>query len=798
MWHKAAALIIKFRILLLICLLVSTGIMGYFAVQVKLSYDFTSAVPTDNPKYIEYQEFRKQFGEDGNMMLIGVTTKDFFSPAFFNDYAALAQNISKVSAVENVISVPQAITFIKDTVTQRLKVAPLADGLPPYNNVDSFRSSFQNLPFYKGFLYNPQTDCYRMLVRINKDTLNSKYRSKVINGIKNLCQAFSEKHNIEVHYSGLPFIRTEMATRIQSEMKLFLILSLALTAVILTLFFRSFSAVMSSMIVVAMGVVWSMGTIVLMGYKITLLTALIPPLVVVIGIPNCVYLLNKYHTEFFKTRNKIKSLLRMVDKMGIVTLFTNLTAAIGFGVFFFTKSVLLKEFGLVAGINILGLFVISLIFIPAFFSLLPEPKLKHISYLERQWIHKLLTRITKWVFSHRLWIYGFTILVCIFSVMGVLPLTNETHIVDDLPKNDKVFKDLGFFERNFRGVMPLEILVDTRKKNGVLSLDALNKIDELTHYLQTHNEIGHPLALTEGIKFANQAYFGGDSANYEVPGDMLQAAFVLPYLKTGKSDKPTLFTKLLNSFIDSNKQKARISVYMADVGSRKLPNLLDSQITPNVYKIFGMKDKDDTAKYKITFTGTSITFLEGSKFIINSLRDSLILAFIIIFGCMIVLFGSWRILLISMVVNIVPLIITAGIMGWMNIRIKPSTVLVFSVALGITIDVTIRFLVNFKQELRRHDDSIADTVHRTIHDTGLSIIYTSLILIAGFGVFMLSHFGGTKALGYLTSLTLFMAMITNLILLPALLLWMDKAYLKKDKRLAFMEEDTKDMFYENT
>ncbi len=783
MWHQIAALIIKFRIFLLILLLVATGVMGFFASQVKLSYDFISAVPTDNPKYIEYQNFRSTFGEDGNLMVIGVQSKNFFTKGFFNDYATLTKDISKVSAVENVFSVPAAISFVKDTETQKLKVVPIAPGQPPYADVDSIHRAFVNLPFYRGFLYNPATDAYLMAVRINKDTLNSKYRAKVVGSILALGDSFAAKHQVELHYSGLPLIRTEMAVRVQSEMKLFLVLSFVLTAVILVLFFRSFSAVLSSMMVVAMGVVWSIGTLVLLGYKITLLTALIPPLVVVIGIPNCVYLLNKYHTEFHKTRNKIKSLLRMVDRMGVVTFFTNLTAAIGFGVFFFTKSTLLKEFGLVAGINIIGLFVISLIFIPAFFSLLPDPHVKHIRYLERKWIHVLLTRITKWVFAHRIWIYGFTAAVCVLSVMGLMRLTNETHIVDDLPKSDKVAIDLKFFETNFRGVMPLEILVDTKKKNGVLSLDALGRMDQLTQYLQTRPEIGHVLAITEGIKFANQAYFGGDTANYEVPGDMLQAAFVLPYLRTNKADKNGLFAKLLNSFVDSTKQRARISVNMADIGSRKLPVLLDSFIKPNTYKIF------DSNKYHITFTGTSITFLEGSKFIVNSLRDSLVLAFLIIFGCMIGLFRSWRILLISIVVNVVPLLITAGLMGWMDIRIKPSTVLVFSVALGITIDVTIRFLVNFKQELRRHDDSIADTVHRTIHDTGLSIIYTSLILIAGFAVFMLSHFDGTKSLGYLTSLTLLLAMVTNLTLLPALLLWMDKVYIKKDKTLSFMEDD---------
>lgn len=786
MWHSIAAFIIKYRIALLILLMADTVVLGYFATKVQLSYEFTSAVPTDNPKYIEYQAFRRQFGEDGNLMVIGLQTDSFFSPAFFNEYAVLAKDISKVNSVENVLSIPGAITLIKDTVTSKLKVTAIA-GNPPFSNVDSIKNTFYNLPFYRNFLYNPESHAYMMAVRIDKNVLNSKDRADVINSILQIGNAFGEKHHTEMHYSGLPLIRTEMALKVQSEMRLFLILSFVLTAVILILFFRSITAVLASMLVVAIGVIWSVGTIVLLGYKITLLTALIPPLVVVIGIPNCVYLLNRYHYEYHKNPNKTKALLRTVDRMGIVTFFTNLTAAIGFGVFFFTKSVLLKEFGLVAGINILALFVISLVLIPAFFSFLPPPNVKHTRYLESGWINKLLTRITNWVFSHRTWIYSFTIIVSCFSIWGVSKLRNEAHIVDDLPKSDKVYVDLKFFEKNFKGVMPLEIVIDTKKKRGVVSsLEVIRKMDEFGAVMEQHPEIGHTISIANGIKFASQQYFGGDTSYYSVPSDF-GAAFLQPYLSAKGGDKNSMFSKLLNSFIDSNKQKARITVSMADVGTYRLPALLD-RIRPEVYRIF------DSTKYNVTFTGTSITFLEGSKFIVHSLRDSLILAFLIIFGCMVALFRSWRILLISIIVNVVPLLITAGLMGWMGIRIKPSTVLVFSVALGITIDVTIRFLVNFKQELSRHDDSIADTVHRTIHDTGLSIIYTSLILIAGFGVFILSQFDGTKSLGYLTSMTLFLAMVTNLILLPALLLWMDKVIEKKNDAAAFlMGEDEDDI-----
>lgn len=256
MWHNIAAFIIKYRIALLIILLGSTGVMGYFAAQVKISYEFTSAVPTDNVKYIEYQAFRKQFGEDGNLMVIGVKTKDFFQPAFFNDYAALARKVARVKSVENVLSIPGAITLAKDTLTQKLKVMPISTDTV-YTQTDSFKQAFLSLPFFRGLLYNPAADAYMMMVHIDKNVLNTKDRSGVINEILALCDSFGKQHNTDMHYSGLPLIRTEMAMKVQSEMRLFLILSFLLTAVILALFFRSFFAVLSSMLVVAIGVIWS-------------------------------------------------------------------------------------------------------------------------------------------------------------------------------------------------------------------------------------------------------------------------------------------------------------------------------------------------------------------------------------------------------------------------------------------------------------------------------------------------------------------------------------------------------------
>jgi predicted RND superfamily exporter protein len=511
---------------------------------------------------------------------------------------------------------------------------------------------------------------------------------------------------------------------------------------------------------------------VLLGYKITLLTALIPPLIVVIGIPNCIYFLNKFHVSYNETGDKSKALVKMVDRMGIVTLFCNISAAIGFAVFFLTRSQVLKEFGAVAGLNIMALFFISLILIPAALSFFPPPKSRHTKYLDNPRLRRWLDRLERWSLNHRKFIYAMTIAILVVSIMGILRLESNGYIVDDLPKTDKIYTDLKFFERNFKGVMPLEIIIDTKKKRGVTrNLSTLLKIDSLSQFLAAMPEIGRPLNITEGLKFAKQAFYEGDTASYSAPTefDMVPLKSYLEF-KPDSGKKENSFGKLLSSFIDSNKQEARISVSMRDVGSYRLPKILDT-IQQKADLIF------DTTNYHVQLTGASVTFLTGSNFIINGLKESIMWAFALIAVCMMYLFRSFRILVCSLIPNIIPLVITAGVMGWLGVRIKPSTVLIFSVALGIAIDVTIRFLINYKQELPRLHYDMKRTVIQTIHSTGISIIYTSLVLIAGFIIFCFSGFGGTQSLGWLTSLTLVTATITNLVLLPSLLI----TFIKKKK-----------------
>lgn len=769
MWKRLGQWVLQFRKVLLIVLVLLTAVMGYFAAQVKLSYEFSKAIPTDNPKLQDYQNFKQKFGDDGNLVMIGVQTSDLFQFDIFKKYEQLADSLKMIDGVESVLSIPGAFNLVKNDSTERLNAMKIFADVSDQQTLNEAASIFHRLPFYINRLYNPDTRAYMMVVGVNHQVLLTKERSILIGNITDLAKKFEKETSIKVRLSGLPLIRTVTADRIQSEMKIFLIASILLSALILFLFFRSVGVMLLSLAVVAIGVIWTVALIPLFGYKITLLTALIPSLVVIIGIPNCIYFINKYHVAYKEKGDKQLALVEMVQKMGVVTLFCNIVAAIGFAVFALTESAILKEFGSVAGLGIMFIFIISFILLPVVLSYMKAPDQKSLRYLTNKKIEKVLSRFQHWAYEKQKAVYITTAIVLAIAIAGLTQLKTVGYIVDDLPKGDYIYRDLKFFEKNFKGVMPLEILIDAKKKNSFTGMKALrifDKMDTLANFVSEQESMAKPLSLTEGLKFAKQAFYEGDSAQYLLPNSF-DGAFVGPYLRPSKSGEDGGVSAMTKSFLDSNRQVTRMSIAMADVGTEVLPMIVD-KIEKRTNQIF------DSADYKVTFTGTGITFQEGSRFIINGLTESILWAFLLIALCMLYLFKSVKMLFCSLIPNVIPLLITAGVMGWAGVPLKPSTVLVFCVALGIAVDITIRFLVNYKQDLPANENSAALTVEKTIYNTGLSIIYTTLVLIAGFIIFCLSSFGGTFSLGWLTSLTLVIATLTNLILLPVLLLNLSK------------------------
>ena len=762
MWTKIPHIVLKYRLILIALLLAFTGFMAYKARDVKMAFNFNTAVPETDENYKYFQQFKEKFGEDGNILVLGVKDSAVYELETFLRYKQLNDDIAAMEEITNVISLSSLQKVVKDREARSFKLKPLFTETPKtQEELDGLLAEAASLKFYSGQILNDENGATLILINMDREVLNSARRNDVVNEIKALGEAFSSDTGVNLHYSGMPFVRTVLQQKTEKELRLFIGLSIGITALILFMFFRSWEAVVFPLIIIGVVVTWVMGTVGILRYEINVLTGLIPSIIVVIGIPNSIYLLNKYHQESVRQGDKIKALSMMIRKIGLVTLITNFTTAIGFLVLVTTDIKLLKEFGLVAGINILATFIVSIVLIPGVFSYLPPPKTKQLRHLDFRFIGHFLTLLDLLVHRHRYRVFGITAVIVGVSIIGLSRLYPVAYMVDDIPEQSSTKQDLFFFERNFSGVMPLEIIIDFGKPRSTINARNLRRVDRLEKGLDSIEFVSKPVSIVSFAKAVRQAFYDGDPGRYGLPSPSDRNA-ILSYLSKQQEG-----SRFLGSFVDSTGQVMRVSLKTADLGSQKMDSLITHVVEPRIEQVFG------STNAKTSVTGSSLLFVKGNQFLIENLRSSLLLAFVIIAGIMALLFANLRMIIISLIPNVIPLLLTAGIMGFFGIPLKPSTVLIFSIAFGISIDDSIHFLAKYRQELFANKFFIPVAISRSIKETGASMVYTSIVLFFGFVIFVFSDFGGTVALGLLTSLTLLFAMLTNLTLLPALLMVFD-------------------------
>jgi predicted RND superfamily exporter protein len=599
-----------------------------------------------------------------------------------------------------------------------------------------------------------------------------------------LIESFKKNHNIELHVSGMPYIRTLNSQNIVDEIQWFVLAALLVTSFIFFFFFRSFRATLISMLTVIIGVMWAFGFMGLLGFEITVLTAVIPPLIIIIGIPNCIFLINKYQHEIKKHGNQAKSLQRVITKIGNATLMTNVTTASGFATFIFTQSELLKEFGILASINIIAIFILSLLIIPIIYSYMPLPNDKHLRHLGKQWIESFVEWIVKMVRDKRITIYFTSVAVLGISIIGIFNIKISGSLLEDMPQNAEFFKDIKFFEDKFDGVLPLEIMIDTKRPNSVIKLSTLKKMDQLASEIVDIKELSAPLSVVNLAKYSKQAFYNNNPKYYQLPTSQEQT-FMSPYLKSMENMKGAG----ISSYVDSTGQYARMTMFMKDVTTEEIKKIED-RLLPEIQKIF----PED--RYEVTMTGKALVYQKGTHYLVDNLVLSLSLAILLIALFMAWIFRSFRMILISLIPNLLPLLMTAGMMGFLGVPIKPSTILVFSIAFGISVDDTIHFLAKYRQELKANHWKIKRSVYLSLRETTVSMFYTSIVLFFGFSVFMISSFGGTVALGGLVSATLLFAMLANLLLLPSLLLSLERSIANqktmKEPQMQIIDNDVDD------
>ncbi len=786
-WSKTARLILRNRTLLILLIAVITV---FFAMQWKhMRFSNTEAnlLPDDHPINLEYLDFLDIFGEEGNLIVMGVKDSSVFSPEKFKAWNNLSEKINSFEEVEFVIGLNNLMKLQKNEDSLRFDLVPFLTEKPEVT--DTFKDLqfklYNHLPFYEGLIYSPNKEGIRTIIYLEKDIVNTSARKDfILDELIPLIEIFEKDHTINVHTSGMPYIRTLNSKNIIDEIGLFIAAALLVTSLIFFFFFRSLRATLITMFTVAIGVMWCFGILGLLKYEITVLTALIPPLIIVIGVANCIFLINKYQNEIKSHGNQAKSLQRVITKIGNATLLTNATTASGFATFTLTHSSLLIEFGTVASLSILAVFVLSLLIIPIVYSYMPIPKYKHLKHLNKNWIGKLVKWLVVMVRNHRFAIYTTTVVLLCLSIVGIYNIKISGSIVEDMPKNADFFKDIRFFEEEYDGIMPLEILIDTQRKEGVMAAATLRRMDELQNFIMEIPEYSKPISVVETVKYAKQAFYNDNPEYYELPTSQ-ERNFIMPYARNSINEN-----NLLESYIDSTGQFARITTFMKDTEMDRMLRI-EEELHAEIAKIF----PED--RYTVTLTGKAVLYQKGTTYLIYNLIISLSLAILLIAVFMAWMFRSVRMVLISLIPNLLPLLITAGAMGFLGVPIKPSTILVFSIAFGISVDDTIHFLAKYRQELIANNWKIKRSVYAALKETGVSMFYTSIVLFFGFSVFMISSFGGTVALGGLVSATLLFAMLSNLLLLPSLLLSLEKSIANqktfKEPALDIIDEEVSDV-----
>ena len=764
-WEGVARLILRNRFKLLLLLLAVT--MFWVTQWKHMRFTFTEAnlLPDKHSENIRYNEFLELFGEEGNVLVLAVQDPELFSEGRLEAWNQLSRKLGSFEEIDFTISIENLNVLSKNKQIKKLELVPFINQKPETEEDFSQlkQQLFKELPFFENLLFNKETQTVRTAVYMKTEIVNSAARKNFIyNTFIPLIKKFEEDNQLDVRVSGMPYVRTLNAQNIVDEIGVFVLGAMVVTSLIFFLFFRSLRATFISMIIVLIGVVWSLGTLGWMGYEITVLTALIPPLIIVIGIPNCIFLINKYQQEVSKHGNQVKSLQQVIVKIGNATLMTNLTTASGFATFILTDSKLLKEFGIIASINVIGIFILSLLLIPIIYSFLPLPNKKHLNHLKNKTIDRLVGWMEKNVRKRRINTYIISLVLLVASIIGIYQIRISGSILEDMPQKKEFFKDIMFFDNEFNGIVPLEILIDTKRKDGVLKLATLKRMDALGKSIESIPELSPPLSVVNAMKYAKQAYYNGNPNYYKLPTAQ-ENNFILSYLDTKNSDQ-----NLMKNYIDSTGQYARLTTYMKDIRTERMEEI-KSDLEKEIKKIF----PED--RYSVQLTGKSLIFLKGTKYLVKNLVLSLSIAIFLIALFMAYLFRSYKMILISLIPNLLPLIVTAGMMGFLGIPIKPSTILVFSIAFGISVDDTIHFLAKYRQELIDSKWKIQRSVYAALKETGVSMFYTSIVLFFGFSVFMISEFGGTVALGGLVSATLLFAMLANLVLLPSLLISLERS-----------------------
>lgn len=760
MWNKIAIYILRHRVLNLVIASILLVFLGIKAFGVKMGHSAAATLPDTDTTMVVYHQFLEKYGKDGNSIFIGMCDDSLFTLNHFQDYYDLNGIIREIPGVTECLSVSRVYNIVKNDSIKKFELVQVVQRRPETQaEVDSIKEVIMSLAIYDKLLFNTETNFTMMLITLDEAHTNTTIRKELTDELSAILNDYSKTHDIEMHISGMPYIREITTQTMVKEIVGFTALSILVAGLILYLFFRSWRPLVSVVTIVILSVIYMFGIMALLGFEVTILTGVLPPLLIIIGVENSIFMLNKYHREYDVCHDRMQALKNVIVRIGPANFLTNTTTAVSFASFIITRNMLLVPFGILASICIMLTYVMTMVLLPTFFSYQKRPEGKLVNYMNNQSINYIMDKVSAFVLSRKRYIYAVVVALLVICTFGAMRMSTSGRVVDDISKKDKLYKDIMYFEENVGGVMPFEISIDTRKPKGIMNAGFIRKVQQMEDTLAMYPEFSEPLSIAEVVKFARQGFYNGNRDQFKVPTNN-EFTFIMKYMPETKDGK---LPKIVTQYVDSTMQSTRISVQMANITTPKIDSISRS-LKPKIDRIF----PDD--KYDVVMTGSAMVTLQGTNYLIVNLAHSLLLAFVVIAILMMITFHKFKMVVISLIPNLIPLLFTAGLMGYSGVPLKMSTILVFSIALGISVDNTIHYLARYRLQMKNNNNDIRKSVMAAITETGPSMIYSATILICGFLIFSFSSFGGTKIVGLLVPFTLLIALITNILVLPALVL----------------------------
>jgi len=745
MSNKLIKVILNHPKVILSILAAITLVLGTFLPKVKMDFSIEQLFSQNDPVINRFLNFREEFDGVDNRIFLLYESDDPFS------YKNLELNKKMVYAFENIegVSKVTSLTNIElFTEGGEYLLSPVYENIP--KSIDSLNIAKERIissDLLKNYLISEDGKVAAILIEVSDSFNEHESRESIVKQIDELQLGTDWTW----HQTGLPIIRTRYVQYMIADNITFLIPVLSMLILLLSLLFRSLVGLALPLIVVLLTIIWTLGFMTATGITINIISYIIPTLLMVVGISDSVHFLVKYYKTLHLLGDKREALTQSLQKIGTAIFLTSITTAIGFGALSMVNIEIVKEFGIFTAMGVFFAFIITVLFIPSSLMLLGKtPKTKLEAY-SRGYRVKIVKKLITIVRGHPKKIIFTGITITIIGFFGALQINPHSKLLDDLRPGNTLLEDMRLAEDRMGSVLPVEIIITVDENENfqdIQDVAVISFTDELASYISKIPEIGKVVSVSDYLKAINQAMNDGDKSFYQVP---LSREIISQYM--------LLYDSEFNSLINSDLTKLRIASQIKDIDSRRSAEI-EKELNTYIASVI-------PEGISAEVTGTAFLALRTNNYLVKNLLGSFLVALIIITFLMIVLFRSVKMAFISILPNIIPMMVMAAVLGFLQIPLRPATAMTFAVAFGIAVDDTLHYLIRYRMELsKQHYRQANDS---TMLGTGIAMMSTTAILSAGFLVLILSQFTPTVEFGMLSVITIVTALIGDLTFLPALL-----------------------------